>query len=349
MITTADALTDLLARLAEAPRIAIDTEADSLHCYFEKLCLIQISAPGIDALVDPLADFSLQPLFDLCGRKPLVFHGLDYDVRLLRRNGRFDATDIFDTMIAARLTGTPEFSLAALIQRHFDVQLAKGSQKADWARRPLTPQMAEYAINDTKYLLRLEEILDADLRRLGRREWFRQSVEKAVLSAQTPRERDPDSVWRIAKSGDLRGRGSALVRELWRWRDGEAQQIDRPAFHILRNEELIESARRFDAGEPVEIRHLRGHRKHGFYEAAKRALALPPEEWPQRVRGKGRRQTPDEETRVKELKKKRDAIAVDLGLDPSLIAPKATLDGLVMEPESARERLMPWQRELLEM
>lgn len=347
MIATSDALSELLERLAAAPRIAIDTEADSLHCYFEKLCLIQISAPGIDALVDPLAGVPLQPLFDIFNAKPLIFHGLDYDVRLLRRNGAFDSTSIFDTMIAARLTGTPEFSLAALIHRHFGVQLAKGSQKADWARRPLTPLMAEYAINDTKYLLRLEEILEADLRRLGRWDWFVQSVEKAIRSAQTPREREPDAAWRIAKSGDLRGRASALLRELWMWRDQEAQQIDRPAFHVLRNEELIDSARRFDAGEPVEIRHLRGHRKHGFFEAAKRAMALDPDDWPERIRGRGRRQTPDEEARVKEIKLKRDKIAADLGLDPSLIAARATLDGIVMEPESASERLMPWQRELL--
>src|SRR5438067_13019344 len=114
MIQTDSELSKLLPTLFAIDRVAVDTEADSLHCYFEKLCLIQISVPGHDVLVDPLAKFSLLPLFEILNRKELVLHGADYDLRLLRRVGFAEPQSIFDTMIAARLTGHQEFSLAAL-------------------------------------------------------------------------------------------------------------------------------------------------------------------------------------------------------------------------------------------
>src|SRR5258707_9750903 len=103
LIDTADVLQGVLPLLAQHPRIPIDTEADSLHCYFEKLCLIQISVPGHDLLIDPLAGISLEPLFNALAGKELIIHGADYDLRLLRRVGFTVTSPIFDTMIAARL------------------------------------------------------------------------------------------------------------------------------------------------------------------------------------------------------------------------------------------------------
>src|ERR1700749_4346346 len=148
LIDTAQALSTILPLLEPHQRPPIDTEADSLHCSFEKLCLIQISVPGHDLLIDPLAGFPLEPLFQSLKGKELIIHGADYDLRLLRRVGFETTAPVFDTMIAARLCGIAEFSLAALIKRYFDVQLAKASQKANWARRPLSPQMADYAVKD---------------------------------------------------------------------------------------------------------------------------------------------------------------------------------------------------------
>src|SRR5215218_6221837 len=103
LIDNAERLAAILPLLAPHPRLPIDTEADSLHCYFEKLCLIQISVPGHDLLVDPLAGFSLDPLFEILAAKKLILHGADYDLRLLRRVGFVAPIDLFDTMIAARL------------------------------------------------------------------------------------------------------------------------------------------------------------------------------------------------------------------------------------------------------
>ncbi|MEI6350859.1 MAG: HRDC domain-containing protein [Verrucomicrobiota bacterium] len=348
MINTSEALAEFLEPLRQVGRIALDTEADSLHCYFEKLCLIQISIPGYDVLIDPLAGFSLQPLYDELSRHELIIQGLDYDLRLLRRVGMEEVGAVFDTMIAARLIGCLEFSLAALLLKHFGVVLAKGSQKANWARRPLSPQMEEYARNDTRHLTALAANLENELCRLGRLEWFIQSCDKAREATRTNRERDLDSLWRISGSGELRGRSAAILRALWNWRDEEARLVDRPPFHIARNDHLIDSARRFDCGGPVEIPHLNSTRLRRFFEAAESALQLPESEWPKPIRTPRSRPTPEQERRFAEFKARRDRAAAQHNIEASLIAPKGLLEALAADVEATLPKLLPWQRMLLE-
>jgi ribonuclease D len=350
MIQTDAELSELLPKLEAVDRVAVDTEADSLHCYFEKLCLIQISVPDHDYLVDPLAKIDLAPLADVLRRKEIVLQGADFDLRLLRRSFGFVATRVFDTVIAARLLGIRSFSLAALIEKFFGVSLAKGSQKANWARRPLPQHMAEYAINDTHYLLPLAEKLEAGLRERGRLDWFRQSCERALEQAAIERSRDgDDEPWRISGSGKLGGRACAILRELWLWRDQEAQAADRPAFHILQNHLLIRAAEEFAAGEVPDYRHFSPRRRQGFREAAERGLALSETEWPARPKRRGTRPTREMERAAEELRRRRDAVANEHGLEPSLIAPRGAIDAVVAD-ESRREALLvPWQRDLLEL
>ena len=346
-LDTADGLASALPHLAPHARIAVDTEADSLHCYFEKLCLIQISVPGYDCLIDPLAGFPLQPLFDACHGKEIILHGADYDLRLMRRVGYAGPTRVFDTMIGARLCGIPEFSLAALINKYFGLKVTKASQKANWARRPLSPQMADYAVNDTRHLHRIAEIIEAELRRLERWEWFEQSCERAIAASAVIKERDPDQAWRITGSNELRGRASAVLRGLWQWREDEAARVDKPTFHILHNEQLVGAAARFDQGAEVNFPHLQGSRRRRFFLAAETALALPESEWPQIIRKPRVRSSREDEARFHALKKKRDTVAAGLKLDPSLIAPKSVLENLANNFEETVAKMMPWQRESL--
>ena len=348
LIATPEQLNDFLPHLAHAERVAVDTEADSLHVYREKLCLIQISLPNDEhALVDPLAGFSLQPLYDALAGKTIILHGADYDLRLLRRDGGFIADAVFDTMLAARLIGRREFSYAALVKSEFGIELTKGSQKANWARRPLTETMAAYAQNDTRYLLQIAENLGARLREMGRWEWFEQSCARAMAQAAVERERDGDDAWRINGSGALRGRAAAVLRELWGWREEEARVVDRPTFHILRNEDLIAAARDFAAGNRAGFEHLRGSRRERFYAAAAKGMELPESEWPVFQKRFFSRWTAEEEKRAAALKKERDRIATELDLDPSIIASRGTLETIAARPQAAMELLMPWQRELL--
>src|SRR5436853_3538989 len=172
LIATDAQLTELLKKFDAADRVAIDIEADSLHSYREKLCLIQISVPAAvnaggynDFIVDPLAGLDLEPLRRALEPREIVLHGADYDLRMLRRGLNLAAKRIFDTLIAARLLGIREFSLAALVNRYFGLTLLKGSQKANWAQRPLPTRMAEYAINDVHYLLPIAGKLEGELGR----------------------------------------------------------------------------------------------------------------------------------------------------------------------------------------
>ena len=347
VIATPDRLANLLARLKSHDRIAIDTEADSLHCYREKLCLLQVSIPEADFVVDPLALRDLQRLTAALKPKEIVVHGADFDLRLLRRSADFVPERIFDTVIAARMLGLRQFSLAALVQRYFDIDLPKGSQKANWAKRPLPKRMLAYAVNDTHYLLEMAERLERELTEIGRLDWFRQSCERAMEQAAIQRSREPDEIWRISGSGALRGRVAAILRELWHWREKEAEAVDRPAFHILQNEELLRAASRFHAGEKPDYRHFSTRRRDAFVAAAERGLEMNETEWPVPKRRFGSRRTAEANRRVEQLRQRRDHAAAELHLEASFVAPRAALESIAMEENRAGDFLVPWQRDLL--
>src|SRR5438874_407045 len=354
LIATDAQLTELLKKFDAADRVAIDIEADSLHSYREKLCLIQISVPAAvnaggynDFIVDPLAGLDLEPLRRALEPREIVLHGADYDLRMLRRGLNFIAHKIFDTLIAARLLGIREFSLAALVKRYFGLELPKGSQKANWAKRPLPARMAEYAINDTRYLLPLAEKLEAELDSYHRRDWLRQSCQRAIEQAATARVRKNDESWRVRGSGSLKGPAAAVLRALWQWREREAEMADRPPFHILQNEKLLHAAISFASGDLPDYKHFSPRRRQAFREAARIGLATPESEWPILRRRFGTRPTTETVRCTEELRRRRDKSADKLGLDPSFIAPRGTLEAVAADGTRAISLLVPWQRELL--
>jgi len=347
VIASVSQLAELLPEIESVDRVAIDTEADSLHCYREKLCLLQVSLPGRDYIVDPLADVDLAPLGTALERKEIVLHGADFDLRLLRRGLNFAAQRIFDTVIAARLLGIREFSLAALIKRYFDVELGKGSQKANWARRPLSARMLEYAMNDTHYLLPLVERLESQLKQFHRIDWLQQSCQRAVEQAAVERARDKDELWRIRGSGLLRGRAAAVLRALWQWREKEAEAADRPPFHILQNHELLNAAVSFASEKLPDYRHFSSRRRQAFRQAAQTAMRLSEEEWPVSLRRFGTRPSAGMMARTEELRRRRDRGARDLDLEPAFIASRSTLEAIAADEACATTLLVPWQRELI--
>jgi len=347
VIASVSQLAELLPQIESVDRVAVDTEADSLHCYREKLCLLQVSLPGRDYIVDPLADVDLAPLCTALERKEIVLHGADFDLRLLRRGLNFMPQRIFDTVIGARLLGIREFSLAALVKRYFDVELGKGSQKANWARRPLSARMLEYAMNDTHYLLPLAERFESQLKQFDRIDWLHQSCQRAVEQAAVERARDKDDLWRIRGSGLLRGRAAAVLRALWQWREQEAKAADRPPFHILQNHELINAAIGFASEKLPDYRHFSSRRRQAFREAAQSALQLSEEEWPVWQRRFGTRPSAGMMVRTEELRRRRDRGARELDLEPTFIAPRSTLEAIAADETCATTLLVPWQRELI--
>jgi ribonuclease D len=347
LITDNALLDDWCGTLEKCDPIAVDTEGDSLHCYFEKLCLIQIGLPEQDVLIDPLEPLDFSRFNAILGQRRIILHGCDFDLRMLRRGTKFVPGEVFDTYLAARLVGLKEVGLASLVKEFFDVELPKSSQKANWARRPLTPTMIEYAINDTLYLIDLAERLAEELRAKARWEWFEESCRKAVLAAAEDREKDPERIWKIPGSAALRGIELAVLRALWQWRDAEAQKADRPSFQILRNEELIELSKSVGAGRVHLPSGVHGTRRKRLESLLQEALLVPEAEWPQRIRPVRDRPTSDQEQRLEQLKNRRDRVAEELQLDPGVVAPRQALERISREPETVGLILMRWQQQLL--
>ena len=130
MIADQGRLDALVPRVIDSPWVAIDTEADSLHAYPEKLCLLQISSENGDELIDTLAGLNMEALLDAFSDHELILHGADYDLRLLKRTYDFEPDRLFDTMIAARLLGETQFGLGHLVQKFLGITLEKGDRKS---------------------------------------------------------------------------------------------------------------------------------------------------------------------------------------------------------------------------
>ena len=329
---------------------AIDTEADSLHRYQESLCLVQFSDGQDHVLIDPLAIDDLSPLKHYLEDSICWMHGADYDMHMLKTNLGMIPPTVFDTQIGARLLGVRQFGYGNLVEHYMGVSLEKTSQKADWAKRPLTEVMEKYALNDVIYLLPMAEIIVNQLKEKGRYGWFVESCEAARDKSM---ERVPvlkEDRWRIKGSGMLDPRGLNYLKALWMWRDAEAASWDRPPFMVCGNKQLLEWVKvLLNGGEPQMPRHFRSRRLKAFEKAVKAAQETPAEEWPQRVKGKRRRKDKDFEEKLNSLLAQRNKIAESLDIDASLIASRAPLEAIASGVEGAENLLMNWQRELLEM
>jgi len=346
LISRPEQLAEFVARLGSHAVIGLDTEADSLHSYREKICLVQVSSPDGCFLVDPLEGTDLAEFYASLSRHRIIIHGADYDLRLLGRHPSFDARDIFDTSIAARFAGLEQIGYAALVEKFFGVTLCKASQRADWGRRPLPPKMEEYALNDVRYLLPLAEILENRLRELGRWEWYLQSRDAMVQSAREPRERDMEKAWRISGSSRLAPREAAVLRALWHWRESEASAWDRPTFHVISNDRMIDAACAAAAGRNVEVHRMPSARYGRMRETLRAALEIPESDWP--VYEPERKPRPNGAAcrLFEQLRERRDKIAQELAIDPALIASRLTLMSVAQKNGA---RLLPWQRELLKI
>lgn len=350
MIDSSALLAEFLPRLRSSDFVSIDTEADSLHAYPEKLCLLQIGIVGDQVLVDPLAGVDLKLLFaDLAGRE-LLIHGADYDLRLMHKHHSFLPTTIFDTMLAARLLGQKAFSLSALVEHYLGIKLEKGSQKADWARRPLTPKMAAYALNDVLHLKPLVDKLRGDLQARGRLSWHQEWCAQLIREAASEPGPDPDTVWRIKGSSLLRPPALAVLRSIWQWREAEALRSGRPPFFILQYDAMIAISAAAANGEDFSRwvpQRFSPRRRETLHQAVAEGVAVPPERQPQIPRPTGRRPTMAQVKRMREITERRDRHAHRLGLDPSLIASRSQLARLGCDWAAHEGELMSWQRDLL--
>lgn len=351
-IDSSDALDSLLKDLSAngSTRCGVDTEADSLHSYREKLCLIQLICDDTLAIIDPLAldDPALRRLLEFIGEREIWMHGADFDMTLMLRTFGFVPERILDTQLAARLTGHEKFGLANLIEAHFGVSLSKSSQKADWGARPLKEKLLRYAFDDVRYLLQLADNLKNQLQELNRLDWFDEWCECARQNVLNRPERPADEVWRVNGWGNLSRKGLAYLREIWRWRDEESQKRDCPPFRVMNNQQMLALADAAGSGKEVKgAKGLRSGALKRFQGAIARAGKINPDDYPKRrLRRGGPREEIDGEEydRLRTIRNRRAAAA---GIDPTIVATRGILESLSVKPELAESLLMNWQRDLL--
>lgn len=356
-IDTPEGLERVIRAVKASKVVYFDLEADSMHHYHAKICLMQVLAKGTCWLVDPLARLDVQPLRAALAHKPLIGHGLDYDLRMLRQLS-FKPVQIFDTMLAAQLLGHSAFGLAALIQNYFGVTIPKEGQKADWSRRPLSQDLIDYAAQDTYYLPALHQILTRELEAKGRLDWHRESCDALIRATQRLKETDRSDAWRVTGSSRFRPRQLAVLKGMWEVRERAASQRDLPSFKVLPSDLLLRFAESVpEEGYPEEWPRLPSRLspqlRDDLLDAAEDALDAPPETWPSPPPPpKKPPRAPHPELLI-EMREIRDGIAAKLGLDPSLVAPKAVMMAVATSgfksPESVREsaQWMNWQENLL--
>jgi len=333
-IDTAEGVREAAARCVAADRIALDTEADSMHSYFHKVCLIQVSANGYHMVIDPLAlePADLQPLWEVVNdpAAPIMMHGADYDIRILDRDYGVRIAGLQDTQIMAQLLGEEKTGLAALLDKELEVRLNKKYQRADWGRRPLHAGQLAYAAADTAYLGDLVKRLRARLEALGRWTWAEQDFQRLEKVRHSNADPDPLVFERIKGGRALRGGARDRLFSLHQWRDQQAQARDIPPFKILGNKPLLAMAEEppTDFEELGEVDGVGPSAIHRWGRELLRLLQRP-RRAPQRVRPP-RPPTPDaaERKRLKRMLAVRDVKAEELGIQAGLLCSRGAAESV---------------------
>ena len=329
-VDTNESLLTWCDRLAAEPRIAVDTEANSMFAYHERICLVQVSTPDADILIDPLA-VDLAPLRSVLEDPGIqkVMHGADYDVLIFRRTQSIGIENLFDTMLAARVLGWPKCGLASLLETHFEFKANKAFQRYDWGQRPLSDAALAYARFDTHYLLRLADVQGEALDEGPHREMFDRAC--ARQTAVLPRERpfDPDRYWKFKGARDLDEAGRSVLKSVFVWREQKAEALNWPPFRVLPEMAMLGLAHGRPSSQ-AELNEVKGMPKPVARRDGPELLALvaaaietpcPPPERPKPDRAHS--------DRVDAMKAWRKAEATRLGLDPEIIIDRAGLMSVV--------------------
>jgi ribonuclease D len=257
-------------------------------------------------------------------------HGADYDIRSLHRDFGIEVQNLFDTMLASRFLGITEFGLAALLKARFGIELNKKYQKADWSKRPLSPEMSAYAAADTSDLLPLYDELNAELIEKGRIGWLEE--ECSLLCQARVTEKEGPLFLSCKGAGKLKGRSLAVLEELLQLRDRLARDLDRPPFKVISAETLLEAAEKRPR-TPADLSGIKGMtpgqvQRFGerILAAVSAGLALPEDELPRFPRQRREEPSDGAKERLKHLKSWRERYSSAQRLDPGVVAPNWLLE-----------------------
>ena len=334
ILTTTTQVAEFAEELEKHPVIAVDLEADSMHNYQEKVCLLQFSTPNTTVLIDPLAGADLKSLQPVLANPQVrkIFHAADYDIRCLARDFDIEIDGLFDTMISSQFLGEERFGLADVLRKYFSVELDKQYQRADWSKRPLPEAMIRYAAEDTSHLHELVENLEGQLIEKGRMEWVQE--EFALMEKVRFVVRQGPLFLRFKGAGTLGRRQLAVLENLLHWRDAEAQRRDCPLYKIFAGKALLALASEMPQGHNQLAKisgissRLIDRYGNKILSAVGAALDLPDSELPIYPRGERRAKDPQIEKRIIRLKEWRTQISAELELDPGVLINNALLEEL---------------------
>ncbi len=362
LISDVDSLGDLREGLTGENRVAIDLEAAGFHRYSDRVCLLQVSTGDQNFVVDTLAVDPSEVLRDPMESPTvtILLHGGDYDLRLLDRDLDLHPVKLFDTQTAAALLGEPSLGLAALLKKYLDVHVSKKYQRADWAQRPLSAEMLDYAVSDTRHLHELADLLIERLEAVGRKSWAEE--ESTLMEAlRWNSTGDVDPVTRIKGARDLELRQVALAREAWLWRDEVARARDRAPFRVAGDPALLEVVGERPRNVSA-LGRIRGFSPQLAERSGKKLLdrlertdRLDDSELVGYPRGPAgpRRPSPEVEEIANRLKAVRNEVAVTLGIDRGvLMSNTVILEIAQVNPRSPEELagvpgVRRWQSETL--
>jgi ribonuclease D len=343
-----DQLRTAAERIRVAPLLGIDTEAAGYHRYFDRLSLVQVSTREEHFLIDPLALDDLAPLGDALADPDVevIFHDADYDLRILDRDLGFRIQGLFDTQIAAAFLGERSLGLGAVVERFLGLSLPKAYQRADWAERPLSQGMMEYAATDTAHLPELRDRLREALEAAGRLGWAEEEFRRREEGTRwVEPENGSEAFMRMKGARDLPPRGLAILRELHAWREETSKQRDQATFRVLGNQSMLAMS----AQPPRDTRSLGSVsgvgesliRRHGreLIAAVERGLAVPEADLPRFPPPRRWERDPELEARIEELKLVRNRAAERLQLDPGFLMSRAVLEEIARRTPSSEDEM----------
>lgn len=348
-VDTLKALTKMVESLSEKPRIAVDTESNSLFAYQEKVCLIQISTPENDYLIDPFSfsDLSLlAPVFANPGVEK-IFHAAEYDLICLKRDYHFEFNAIFDTMIASRILGLPEIGLGSLLLSRFDIALDKRYQRANWGSRPINPAMLAYAALDSHYLFQLRDSLAEDLKAQNLYDLAEEDFHLVSKVEGHKANGNNTNAWKVAGNHKITPQQAAILDKLCQYRDEQARKADVPHFKVLSNQVLLDictsELMTLDDLSNVPGMGSRLFQRHGMglWNAIQTGLTAEPIHKTRRVPNN------DEYVRrMEQLKTWRKKTAGDLKVESDVVLPKEVMESIAFHNPQTTEELSSLMNEV---
>ncbi|HEC18756.1 MAG TPA: ribonuclease D [Gammaproteobacteria bacterium] len=333
-IDTEKGLATLCEQLRGQPVLALDTEFLREKTYYAQLCLLQVAAEGVLACVDPLA-VDLEPLLEIIYDPQVtkVMHSARQDMEIFFDLRGDVPRPLFDTQIAATLMGFGEqVGYANLVQKMLGVTLDKGATRTDWSQRPLDAEQIDYAADDVRYLFTVYHRQVEILGEKGRLEWLQADFDE--MSDRSTYAPAPASLWkRVRGAQKLSSAQLAILRGLAVWREERAQASNRPRRWILKDEVMVDIARRApdQLSGLAKIRGIEERllKRHGeaLLQVIAEARASDPAGWPQKPQG--RRLNPEQEAVVDMLMAVLRLRGLAHDVSPALLAGRKQVEALV--------------------